>query len=62
MLVDDMRTSAMSEGSAMREVPVSIAAPVFSSSSVSEPNEKLSSSTSQYPRRRTGSHVIFPVK
>ena len=51
----------MSEGRAMREVPVSIAAPVFSNSRVSWPKEKLSRPTSQYPRRRTGSQVILPV-
>lgn len=54
-------TSAISEGRAMREVPVSIAAPVFSNSRVSWPKEKLSRPTSQYPRRRTGSQVILPV-
>lgn len=34
--------------------PVSMAAPVFSSSSVSLPNLTFSSSTSQYPFLRTG--------
>jgi hypothetical protein len=40
-------TSARSEGRAIREVPVSMAAPVFSNSSVSSPKEKLSRLTSQ---------------
>ena len=41
------RISAMSEGMAISEVPVSIAAPVLSSSSSSLPKPTLSSVTSQ---------------
>lgn len=54
-------SSAMVEGRAMREVPVSRMTPVFSSSATLLPRAMELSSTSQYALRRRGILISSPV-
>jgi len=57
-----LRISAISDGMTIKEVPVSMAAPVPSSSSSCSPKVILSSSSSQYPFLRIGMYWISGIR